>query len=271
MAIAILIFLFLAGAQVTKNYHAVHRPMDPCLLYKLNLGDDGGCSWNIFSVRILGLYVHILYALLSRSRKGWFSTHFMIGKWFEPMRERPYSKTIPSLFKVAGQWAGFEMEYFGSMPEIISQSCVSRNRKKLSSKNLESKCLQKICQNFRRGRKLWAKPERKLFTGISSAWSTITFGHLHFWREPGRLSWHIPWHELIFMYTSGLVPRSLFSRNAHGQDYSIVDIVASKTCLNQGSTDSPVHSEVYEWHVNNPYFSFRFNSIKPRKYSIYVK
>ena len=28
MAIAILIFLFLAGAQVTKDDHAVHRPMN---------------------------------------------------------------------------------------------------------------------------------------------------------------------------------------------------------------------------------------------------
>ena len=154
------------------------------------------------------------------------------------------------------------MEYFGSMPEIIFQSCVSRNPKKLIIKNLESKYSQKFCENFRRGRKLWTKPKRKLFTGISSTWGIITFSHLYFWRQSGRLSWHISWYELIFMYTSGLVPSSVFPRNAHGQDYSI-------NC--QGSAGRPTRFAVYKWHTINPYYSFRTNSIKPRKYSIYVK
>ena len=149
--------------------------------------------------------------------------------------------------------------------------CVKEPEKNLSSKNLESEYLQKLCENFRRGRKLWAKPERKLFTGISSTWGTLTFSHLYFWCQPGRLSGHIPWHELIFMYTSGLVPRSVFSRNAHGQDHSRVDTVASKTCLNQGSAGGLIRSADYGWHLNNPYYSFRINSIKSRKYSIYVE
>ena len=41
--------------------------------------------------------------------------------------------------------------------------------------------------------------------------------------------------------------------------------------VNQGSAGRAKRSAVYEWHTNNPYYSFRTNSIKPRKYSIYVK
>ena len=63
MAIAILIFLFLAGAQVTKDDHTVHRLMNSGSYFIL--GDDGSCSWDIFSIRILGLYVHLFYTLLS--------------------------------------------------------------------------------------------------------------------------------------------------------------------------------------------------------------
>ena len=71
-------------------------------------------------------------------------------------------------------------------------------------------------KNFVEGRKLWIEPKRKLFTGISSAWSALAFGHLHFWCQFGWLSWYIPWHEFIFMHTSGLVPGAIFSWNAYG-------------------------------------------------------